>query len=492
MKQIFNPYLPLNKCIPDAEPHVFGDRVYIYGSQDREGGTTFCELDYEVWSAPVTDLTDWRCDGVIYKATQDKYYGKDNCTYMYAPDVVQGNDGRYYLYYCTSGEYGHGGYFGAISVAVCDTPAGKFEFYGCVKHPDGSLLDKYITFDPGLMNDNGKIYLYYGAGEFINFNTLKAKPFMKKIYSTMYNKTMAEIKSDKLRIFGANCVELEDDMLTVKSDIKRIVPSRGDIKKNNPYYNHGFFEAASMRKFNDTYYFVYSDQNSHTLCYSTSKYPDRDFEYRGVLVSNGDVFFEGKKAEDAVATMGNIHGGIEYLNGEYYIFYHRMTHNTQFSRQACAEKITMDENGLFSQVQITSCGLNGKALVGKGEYPSPICCHLTNGKMKMASWKGETITMITHSENEQFITAIENGTIVGFKYFDLSDTKNVSICIRGSGSGKVIVSNDEEIGEITINPSEKWTWFSTDIAKNDKNTNCPLYFTFNITGTVEFLSIKFD
>ena len=34
-KQAFNPFLPLNEYIPDGEPHVFGDRVYHYGSHDR-------------------------------------------------------------------------------------------------------------------------------------------------------------------------------------------------------------------------------------------------------------------------------------------------------------------------------------------------------------------------------------------------------------------------------------------------------------------------
>ena len=51
-KQVYNPYLPLHVHIPDGEPHVFGDRVYVYGSHDEEGGSDFCVLDYEVWSAP--------------------------------------------------------------------------------------------------------------------------------------------------------------------------------------------------------------------------------------------------------------------------------------------------------------------------------------------------------------------------------------------------------------------------------------------------------
>ena len=45
MKQAFNPFLPFDNCIPDGEPHVFGDRIYLYGSHDKPCGETFCELD---------------------------------------------------------------------------------------------------------------------------------------------------------------------------------------------------------------------------------------------------------------------------------------------------------------------------------------------------------------------------------------------------------------------------------------------------------------
>ena len=74
MKQAFNPYTPINEYIPDAEPHVFGDRVYIYGSHDKEGGDNFCMLDYVTYSAPVDDLTNWRYEGVIFKASGDPLY----------------------------------------------------------------------------------------------------------------------------------------------------------------------------------------------------------------------------------------------------------------------------------------------------------------------------------------------------------------------------------------------------------------------------------
>ena len=41
-KQAFNPYLPSWEYIPDGEPYVFGDRVYIYGSHDYYNGHVFC------------------------------------------------------------------------------------------------------------------------------------------------------------------------------------------------------------------------------------------------------------------------------------------------------------------------------------------------------------------------------------------------------------------------------------------------------------------
>lgn len=49
-KQAFNPYLPSWEYIPDGEPYVFGDRVYVYGSHDYFNGYVFCMGDYVCWS----------------------------------------------------------------------------------------------------------------------------------------------------------------------------------------------------------------------------------------------------------------------------------------------------------------------------------------------------------------------------------------------------------------------------------------------------------
>lgn len=92
-KYAYNPILPLDKYIPDGEPHVFDGRVYLFGSHDREDGNTFCELDYEFFSAPIDDLSNWSSNGINYCSKQDALYTNER-PYMYAPDVVRGNDGN--------------------------------------------------------------------------------------------------------------------------------------------------------------------------------------------------------------------------------------------------------------------------------------------------------------------------------------------------------------------------------------------------------------
>ena len=66
-----NPLFPLNEYIPDGEAHVFGDRVYLYGSHDAENSDRFCVQDYSVWSAPVSDLSSWSCKEKVYLKSQD-------------------------------------------------------------------------------------------------------------------------------------------------------------------------------------------------------------------------------------------------------------------------------------------------------------------------------------------------------------------------------------------------------------------------------------
>lgn len=151
-KQAFNPYLPSWEYIPDGEPYVFDGRVYVYGSHDFFRGNAYCLGDYVCWSAPETDLGNWRCEGTIYRKTQDPA-NPDGSMCLYAPDVTRGPDGRYYLYYVLDK-------LPVVSVAVCDRPSGQYEFYGYVHYPDGTRLGEREgdepQFDPGVMTEGEK------------------------------------------------------------------------------------------------------------------------------------------------------------------------------------------------------------------------------------------------------------------------------------------------------------------------------------------------
>lgn len=277
-----NPFLPEWEYVPDGEPHVFGDRVYLYGSHDRFGAPIFCVGDYVCWSAPVDDLAAWREEGVIYRRGQDPA-NRLGLRLLFAPDVARGADGRYYLFYAFD-------FMGTIGVAVCDSPAGRYEYLGRVHHPDGTPYGRRagdgFAFDPAVLaDDDGRVWLYSG------FRT--PVPAL----ATGGVRTASD---------GAYVLELAPDMLTVRG------PQRLLMATDDPaFLGHGFFEASSIRKLDGRYVFVYSSVANHELCYATSSRPDGGFAYGGVLVSIGDVGLPGHPDEaHGTNYLGNTHGGL--------------------------------------------------------------------------------------------------------------------------------------------------------------------------------------
>lgn len=464
--QIYNPFLPLYEYIPDGEPHVFGDRVYHYGSHDKEGGDTFCMLDYVCYSAPVEDLTDWRYEGVIYQAKQDPRYPMPQ--YMYAPDVVQGNDGRFYLYYCMGGDYGQGGYQGPVSVAVCDTPAGQYEYLGVVKNPDGSPMLKYICFDPAVLNDDGTIRLYYGTQyDYEERNDFSTNDFYLQDEIEMFGRSREEIFSYPDSIMGPVMAVLSDDMLTVKEEAKHIIPYR---VKGTSFEAHPFFEGSSMRKVGKKYYFIYSSWQNHELCYATSDHPDRDFVFGGTIVSNGDIGYRGRDTQHKLNMTGTTHGSIIEINGQWYVFYHRLTHKSDYSRQACAEKIRILEDGSIPQAEMTSCGLNDGPLSAEGTYPAMIACNLTNGHMPHGSNSVFQISFpnVTHKGQERFIAEIEDHTLIGYKYFECRSVKQFGITYRMETEKNRVIFDGRYRTDIRSQDDEN---FANTYAEKDTLTN---------------------
>lgn len=476
MEQIYNPYLPLTEYVPDGEPHVFGDRLYLYGSHDRTAGTAFCQEDYVVWSAPLDNLRDWRCEGTSYRKTQDPS-GADGKHMLFAPDCAKGPDGKYYLYYALEGVQ-------EIGVAVSDKPEGPFEFYGHVlfpenekgedakkaeeqdsssqpSTPDGwieAMGEKLNLFDPGVFVENGRVFLYFGF----------CRSFM---------------------------VELKADMLTAISEPQLLIPNRKQAK-GTPFEGHGFFEASSMRKIGEIYYFIYSSEKSHELCYATGSSPMGPFSYGGTLVSNGDLGLEGRTRP--VSQIGNTHGSIEKVGDKVYVFYHRQTNGTEFSRQGCAEEIQILPDGSIPQVAITSCGLNGGGLIASGSYPAAIACHISDRTMPdKIDYRDPAVkerVHVTQEQNQVFITGIKNRTKLGYKYFCFLDADLMAVELRGSFFGTLSISLDEngrqEIGEyeVQVNNSE-WEMELVPIAPTPGTH--PLYLYFRGTGELDLKTLAF-
>lgn len=475
-QQVFNPYLPSWEYIPDGEPHVFGDRVYVYGSHDRFNAPIFCVNDYVCWSAPADDLSDWRNEGVIFRKNQD-IKNKLGLRLLFAPDVCQGPDGRYYLYYAFD-------FMGIMGVAVSDKPAGKYEFLGHIHYKDGTVWGRrkgdQFPFDPGVLcDDDGRIWLYSG----------------------FYTPTPAIVTGGvKLKNDGGVVVELEQDMVTIKTEPKLIFPKEGA----GSFPNHEFFEASSIRKDGDKYIFVYSSRHNHELCYAVSDRPDGGFVFGGTLVDQGDMFLNGNTDErKALNYLGNTHGGMVKIHDQWYIFYHRQTNRHSYSRQACAEKLMQNSDGSFRQAEVTSCGLNNGPLKGTGRYEARIACNLwskggvgrydgKNPRKALAAHPYFTQTGSDRERNgDQYIANMQDGAVAGFKYFQMDGEKQLTIELRGKGLGLMEISDTPDFTAaagipVELDGNTKAFSGKLNLGKGKK----ALYFRYCGTGAVDFIAFE--
>lgn len=487
MKQALNPYLPEFEYIPDGEPHVFGDRVYIYGSHDRFGGEDFCLNDYVCYSADVHDLADWRYEGVIYPRNADPD-NADGKLMLWAPDVVQGKDGRYYLYYCLSREP-------RLRVAVCDTPAGVYTYLGKVRYPDGTELGTregdFQEFDPGVfVDDDGTVYVFSGITAMRLFK--KDLPLRNPVKES-------------------HVITLEADMLTVQTGQKKVLPSAYDAMGTD-FEGHAFFEASSVRKIGGLYYYVYSSVESLELCYAISEKPDEGYRFGGTIIALGDVGLHGRTKEQALNFYGNTHGGLVQILDKWYIFYHRQTNRHQYSRQGCAEEIKILPDGSIPQVEMTSCGLNGGALRGKGTYSASIACNLMGKNGATVSREKEqtqeypyftqdapdTPADAAEPHPKAYIANMSQGSVAGYKYFDIRDAQQIRIQVRShtgeACDGKIEVSDTMGGDAICTIPvcmnKNDWLEFAGSIQLN--NGIYPLYFSYQGEGSLDFLNFTLE
>lgn len=376
-----NPYLPSWEYIPDGEPRVFGDRIYVYGSHDRKDSIDFCDYKLKVWSAPLSDPGKWVCHGDIFR-TKDGADSPSDVDWtdqlLFAPDVVE-RAGKYYLYAYIVNAKG--------CVAVADRPEGPFRLLSRYEYDIPNHYDNGTFIDPGvLVDDDGRVYIYCGYQ-------------------------------------GSYMCELKDNMYEV-------VPGSYKLDIIPTAEPHRFFEACSPRKINGTYYLIYSPQRGSCLDYATSDSPTGPFTYRGTIVDNG-IDFPG----------GNDHGSVCCINGQWYIFYHRMTNGTIMSRRGCVERIEILPDGTIPQVEMTSLGFE------ESLNPYQVTSAETACVLKSGCYITETNVF------ERPVTNITDGCVMGWKYFNFgedlsSKTMQVRLKVRGCGSrGRIRILLDGENGE---------------------------------------------
>jgi hypothetical protein len=223
-----------------------------------------------------------------------------------------------------------------------------------------------------------------------------------------------------------------------------------------------------------------------------------------VIISNNDLHIDTyKPAEKPAYYGGNNHGSIVEIKGEWYIFYHRHTNGTSFSRQGCIERLHFSqENGKIPQVEMTSCGSNGGPLIGRGEYPSYIACNLfcKNEAIYTAqgAWMDNRFPKITQDgkdgdEENGYIANMMNSAVAGFKYFDCRGIRRVKIKVRGYCKGAFQVKTSwygEVLGSIQVVYTNVWKEYSAEIKIPDGKQS--LYFVFAGEGAASFCSFTLE
>ena len=474
-----NPFLPATEYVPDGEPHVFRDRVYVYGSHDLADGTAvMCAGDYVCYSAALTDLAHWRYEGVIFRRDQDPFArmmterGGDRLgmkSHLFAPDVVE-IEGKYYLY------YGIGLSESGIAMAVADSPVGPFEYVGRVRYPesekpagwrdgrdgldDGDMAFfggraaisrrgirfKEYPYDPALLKHDGRLFLYFGL-----LNCYVVELDLCDMRTVLKNETGGYVT----QVVRARPLKLASDLL---------LKSRTDAH---------FVNGPSIREIDGRFvlsYYAMGSGGFNGMYYAIADAPQGPFTPMGPLVSLGNARFQGQEAP--TDHVGNIHGGMFSVEGQWYQIYHRQT---KAGRSACVAPLTRAADGRFEQAEHTSMGFSAHPLDAFCRWPAYMACHLTNRKGVSGKDSPVIDQRPYHCPGGELpvVTRLRAGDIVGYKYFDFgTDTLSgaqVSIELNPTSRGRVdVVLDDPLSGDVVATiqidePVGMWTSFTTSM-----------------------------
>lgn len=206
-----------------ADPTVIrtGDGTfYAYGTEDTwDDGN-----HHTVAIVTSKDLVNWTYVADAFTSETKPKWGTANAG-VWAPQITQGQDGRYYLYYSLStwGDSNPG-----LGVAVSDSPAGPFEDLGKILRSNdaginvGNSIDPFFTFTT--RGSRKTYYMFWGSFQGIyaiqmeNETTLKSGATPVQIANGLYEATYIYKHGDYYYFFGSmgSCCEGKDSQYRVK------------------------------------------------------------------------------------------------------------------------------------------------------------------------------------------------------------------------------------------------------------------------------------
>lgn len=293
---------------------------------------------------------------------------------LYAPDC-QYRNGTYYLYYCmASGKNVEG-------VATSQSPTGLFLHGKDIELKGVNQIDPCVFID-----EDGQGYYIWGQ-------------FTAKV---------ARMKPDLTEI---DTTTIHDNVVTEKE--------------------HFFHEGGYMIKRKGIYYFIYADmsRSGRPTCigYSTSRSPMGPFTYGGVIIDN-DRCDPGN---------WNNHGSVVEFRGQWYVFYHRATHNSFTMRKACMEPINFNEDGSIDEVEMTTQGASG-----------PLDPLVKMDAERACLLHGNVRVQACAPDNEE-LAGINNEDKAAYKYFDFGPgVDHLTLHVApGSNPGKIDLATDTPWGD---------------------------------------------
>ena len=282
-------------------------------------------------------------------------------------------------------------------VAVSDSPVGPFT--------DGVQIEGPEQIDPNIfIDDDGQAYYFWGQ---FSAKGAKMNPDLKTLDWSTY----------------------KDGLVTEEE--------------------HFFHEGSFVFKRGDWYYFTYADisqkERPTSIGYAMSKSPMGPYEYKGIIVNNAGCDPES----------WNNHGSLVQFGDQWYVLYHRSTHNSRMMRKACIEPITFNEDGTISQVEMTSQGAAGPLDAFKTVHAARACW--MSGNVRIRGMEEELM--------KEELGAIRNGDVAAWKYLDFGKgAGKVAVRVKSELGGEIVFKADDKVlGSVSVPAGADWAVYETSV-----------------------------